>query len=120
MIRSITKLFLREISTYFLTLNLILMGKNNYVSKLIKLRETLDLCDAWRISNTEVKRFTFCQKHFSEYLHRRLDDIFISNNLKLKFLAKTVVNIFLSNQWLAFISEGSFKINFLTLWFLEV
>ena len=33
--------------------------KRNSLAKLIKLKETYDLCDIWRIKNKKTKRFTF-------------------------------------------------------------
>ena len=52
------------------------------VSKLIKLKESLNLCDIWRIRNPKSKAFTFRQRHVSGILQRRLDYLFISNNMQ--------------------------------------
>ena len=52
------------------------------VSKLIELKESLNLCDIWRIRNPKSKVFTFRQRHFSGILQRRLDYLFISNNMQ--------------------------------------
>ena len=52
------------------------------VSKLIELKESLNLCDIWRIRNPKSKAFTFRQRHFSGILQRRLDYLFISNNMQ--------------------------------------
>ena len=52
------------------------------VSKLIELRESLNLRDKWRIRNPKSKAFTFQQRHFSGILQRRLEYLFISNNMK--------------------------------------
>ena len=52
------------------------------VSKLIELKESLNLCDIWRIRNPKSKAFTFRQRHVSGILQRRLDYLFISNNMQ--------------------------------------
>ena len=64
--------------------NLILKKKS--LAKLIKIKETLDLCDIWRIRNPKSKRFTFHQNHVSGRIKRRLDYCQISN-----FLQETVI-----------------------------
>ena len=51
-------------------------------SKLIELKESLNLCDIWRIRNPKSKTFTFRQQHFSRILQRRLDYLFNSNNMQ--------------------------------------
>ena len=45
----------------------------------------------WRLRNTEVKRHTFLQKHFSGYL--RPGYIFISNSLQEAVVKGTVIQI---------------------------
>ena len=56
--------------------------KNKSINKLIELNETLDLCDTWRIRNPKKRKCTFRQKHLSGIIPRRLDYIFISQNLQ--------------------------------------
>ena len=51
------------------------------LAKLIKVKETDDLCDIWSVRNTKSKRFTFTQKHSSGFIQRRLDCILILNTL---------------------------------------
>ena len=51
------------------------------VSKLIELKESLP-CDIWRIRNPKPKAYTFRQRHFSGILQRRVDYLFISNNMQ--------------------------------------
>ena len=51
-------------------------------SKLIELKESLNLCNIWWITNPKSKAFTFPQRHFSGILQRRLDYLFISNNMQ--------------------------------------
>ena len=52
------------------------------VSKLIELKEPLNLCDTWRIRNPKSKAFSFRQHHVSGILQRRLDCLFISKNMQ--------------------------------------
>ena len=52
------------------------------LSKLLHIKEKLNLCDIWRIRNPKAKQYTFRQQHFSGFLQRRLDYIFISQNLQ--------------------------------------
>ena len=47
--------------------------KKLVASKLIELKESLNLCDIWRIRNHKSKAFTFRQRHFSGISQRRLD-----------------------------------------------
>ena len=56
--------------------------KSRPINKLIELNETLDLCDIWRIRNPKKGKYAFWQKHLSEIIQRRLDYIFISQNLQ--------------------------------------
>ena len=56
--------------------------KKKSVSKLIQLLEKYDLIDIWRIRNPFSKRYTFRKNHFSGYIQRRLDYIFVSNTLQ--------------------------------------
>ena len=48
----------------------------------LKIKEKYDLCDIWRIKHKKEKKYTFRQRHYSGYLQRRLDFIFISNQLQ--------------------------------------
>lgn len=41
-----------------------------------------DLVDIWRIRNQTSNRFTFRQKHSSEFIQRRLNYIFVSNSFQ--------------------------------------
>ena len=56
--------------------------KKQSLSKLVHIKEKLNLCDIWRIRNPKVKQYTFRQHHFSGFLQRRLDYSFISQNLQ--------------------------------------
>ena len=62
------------------------------VSKLIELKESLNLCDIWRIRNPKSKAFTFRQRHVSGILQRRLDYLFISNNMQESAINDRILN----------------------------
>ena len=57
--------------------------KKKSVAKFIELKEKFDLYDIWRIRNPKTKRFTFCQKHVSGLIQRRLDYFYISNSMQV-------------------------------------
>ena len=48
----------------------------------MELKDKFDLCDIWRIKHPKTKTYTFRQKHFSGFIQRRLDYIFVSQNLQ--------------------------------------
>ena len=56
--------------------------KKKSISKILQLLEQNNLVDIWRIRNPSSKRFTFRKNHFSGFIQRRLDYIFISNNMQ--------------------------------------
>ena len=56
--------------------------KSRSINKPIELNETLDLWDIRRIRNLKNCKYTFRQKHLSGIVQRRLDYIFISQNLQ--------------------------------------
>ena len=56
--------------------------KTRTVGKFLELKDKFDLCDIWRIKHPKTKTFTFRQKHFSGFIQRRLDYIFVSQNLQ--------------------------------------
>ena len=47
--------------------------KKKFFAKLIEMKETLDLCDIWRIRNPKSKPFTLHQNLVSGRIQRRLD-----------------------------------------------
>ena len=55
--------------------------KKKSLAKLIKLKESYDLCQIWRVRNLKSRQFIFTQQHSSSFIQRRLDYIFISNIL---------------------------------------
>lgn len=68
--------------------------KKHSLSHLIKLIQTFDLCDIWRIRNPKKKYFTFRQKHFSGIIQRRLDYLFVSSNLQETISNVNIMNAF--------------------------
>ena len=56
--------------------------KKRSLAKLIELKESYNLSDAWRVRNTKSRQFAFTHKHSSGFIERRLDYIFISNTLQ--------------------------------------
>ena len=58
--------------------------KKNSLAKLIQIKKKFNLCDVWRIRNSNTKRYTFRQQHSSSYSQRRLDYFFISSVLQEK------------------------------------
>ena len=56
--------------------------KNRSVTKLIKLKEKHTLTDICRNQNPYIKRYTFRENHFSGFIQRCLDYIFISNSIQ--------------------------------------
>ena len=55
------------------------------VSKLVQIFEQNNLVDILRNCNPILKRYTFRKKHFSGFIQRRLDSVFISNNIHKYF-----------------------------------
>ena len=64
--------------------------KKKSLVKLIEIKETLYLCNIWRIKNPNVKRFTFRQNHVSGVIERKLD-FFLISNIVQESIIKTVV-----------------------------
>ena len=50
--------------------------------KLTHIKESLELCDIWRVRNIKKKRFTFRQRHNSGFIQTRLDQFLVSNILQ--------------------------------------
>ena len=57
--------------------------------------EQNNIVDIWRICNSILKQYTFRKSHFSGFIQRRLDHVFISNNIQA-FYHPFVVTILLS------------------------
>ena len=56
--------------------------KNKSVAKFIYTKESLGLCDIWRVRNPKKKRNTFRKQHVTGFIPRRLDYFLVSNNLQ--------------------------------------
>ena len=55
--------------------------KRKSLATLIEIKETLCLCDIWKIRNPNVKLFTLWQNHVSSFIEQSLDFFLISNVL---------------------------------------
>ena len=64
--------------------------KRKSIIKLVDIKESLDICDIWRIRNPKRQNFTFRQNHSTGFIERQLDYIFVSNCLQ-KFVIYTDV-----------------------------
>ena len=51
--------------------------KKKSLAKLIELKESYDLCSIWRVRNKKSRQCTFTQQHYTGFIQRRLDYIFI-------------------------------------------
>ena len=58
--------------------------KTRTVGKFLELNDKFDLYDIWKIKHPKTKTFTFKQKYLSGFIQRRLDYIFVSQNLQEK------------------------------------
>ena len=56
--------------------------KKKPLAKLIEFKETYDLCDIWRVRNTNLNVSLLHKRHYSGFIQRRLDYILISNTLQ--------------------------------------
>ena len=72
--------------------------KKRSLAKLIEVKETLDLCDIWRVRNPKSKRFTFHQNHVSGGIQRRLGYFLISNYLQETAIRADVLASFCSGH----------------------
>ena len=55
------------------------LPKRKSISKLVDIKESLDICDIWRIINPRCQNVIFRQNHSNGFIERRLDYIFTSN-----------------------------------------
>ena len=67
------------------------------LANLIEFKKTCDLWDTKRVRNTKSKRFSFTQKHSSDFIQRRLDYILISNTLQ-EFVIMTEILALISTD----------------------
>ena len=78
--------------------------KKHSLSEIIKLNETFNLCDIWRVRNPHKKLFTFRQKHITSIIQRRLDYIFVSNSLQESAKKAEILNALSSDHFPVFCS----------------
>ena len=55
--------------------------ENKSVAKFIHIKESLGLCDIWRVRNLRKKHYTSRQQHVTGFIQRKLN-YFVSNALK--------------------------------------
>ena len=72
--------------------------KKKSLAKLTEIKETLDLCDIWRVWNPKSKRFTFHQNHVSGRIQRRLDYFLIPNFLQETVIRANILGSFCSGH----------------------
>ena len=58
------------------------LPKRKSIAKLVDIKESLDICDIWRIGNPNCQSFTLGQNHSTGFIERQLNYIFISNCLQ--------------------------------------
>ena len=56
--------------------------KRKSIIKFVDIKETLDICDIWRIRNFKRQNFAFRRNHSIGFIERQLDYIFVSNCLQ--------------------------------------
>ena len=72
--------------------------KKKSISKLLQLIEKNNLVDIWRVRNPKLKRYTFRKNHFSGFIQRRLDYIFVSNSVQENFNGTHILPSFCSDH----------------------
>ena len=72
--------------------------KKKSLTKFIKIKENLNLCDIWRIRNPKSKRYTFCQNQSSGFIQRRLDYFFVSNVLQERVKTTDILTSFATDH----------------------
>ena len=56
--------------------------ENKSVAKFIHIKESLGLCDIWRVRNPRKKRYTSRQQHVTGFIQRKLNHFLVSNALQ--------------------------------------
>ena len=74
------------------------MQKRRSLSKIIGIKDWLDVCDMWRIRNPKLKHFTFRQQHYSGYMQGRLEYNFVLKNLQELVKTMEILNAFSSDH----------------------
>ena len=78
--------------------------KKKSISKVLQLIEQHNLIDIWRIRNPILKRYTFRKNHFSGFIQRRLDYIFVSNSIQENIKDTNISPLFCSDNSTLFVS----------------
>ena len=78
--------------------------KKKSISNFLQFVGKHNLLDIWRIRNPKSKRFTFRQNHFSGFLQRRLDYVFVSNILQENIYNTEILPSFCSDHSPVFFS----------------
>ena len=68
------------------------------MSKVLQLVEQHNLIDIWRIRNPILKKCTFTKKHFSRFIQRQLDYIFVLNNIQENIKDTNILPLFCSDH----------------------
>ena len=82
------------------------------LAKLTEIKETLYLCDIWRIRNPNVRRFTFLQNYVFGFIERKPDFFLISNILQWSIIKPDIFRCFCIDH----LSIFFFLYNFLSTW----
>ena len=80
--------------------------KKSSISSFLSLKESLNLCDIWRIKNPLSCRFTFRQNHSTGLIQRRLDYLFISIALQERVEKVDILNSLSTDHSPVFCSLG--------------
>ena len=72
--------------------------KKKFLAKLIEVKETLYLCDIWRIRNPNMRGFTFRQSHVSSIIERKLQESIIKTDILASFCTDHLPKFFSSQS----------------------
>ena len=78
--------------------------KKKSISKVLQLIEQHNLIDIWRIHSPILKRYTSRKNYFSGFIQRRLDYIFVSNNIQENIKDTNILPSFCSDHSSLFIN----------------
>ena len=87
--------------------------KTRTVGKFLELKEKFDLSDISRLKHPKTKTFPFRQKHLSGFIQRRLDYIFVSQNLQERTRNVDILNAVSTDHSPVFCSRGFPKVSVL-------
>ena len=86
--------------------------KKKCLTRLQEIKQTLDLCDIWRIRSPKSKRFSFHQNHVPGRIQRRLDLLLIPNFLQKTFIRADLLASFCSDHSTIFTIHKFFIVEF--------